>query len=202
MTELTSLRQSHLKDNCQASAPASGSRAHTNNATNLISMNWLDLAQEIVTTSTFVFVSLFLFNPIRTLTLHLLPTLLVYLFVLLSKLPIYQTVQFHKKPILWQTSVIFKKSSFGRSSSNIDLRCFFHEARDRSRRLLTRTVGWDRHRTGGMPWELNGELGGVCVLTSEIIGIEPLDAVDAPDKHLPPDVVVASSERHSWSGNW
>jgi len=104
--------------------------------------------------------------------------------------------------MLWHTSVIFRKSSFGRSSSNIDRRCFFHEALDRSRRLRTRTVGWDRQRTGGMPWELNGELGGVWVLTSEIIGIDPLDAVDAPDRHPPTDVVAPSSERRSWSGNW
>jgi len=104
--------------------------------------------------------------------------------------------------MLQRTSVIFRKSSFGRSSSNIDRRCFFHEARDRSRRFLTRTVGWDRQRTGGMPWELNGELGGVCVLTSEIIGIDPLDAVDTPDRHPTLDVAVASSERWSWSENW
>jgi len=106
--------------------------------------------------------------------------------------------QVHTK---YHTSVIFRKSSLGRSSSYIDRLCFFHEARDRSRLFFTSTVGWDRQRTGGTPRELNGELGGVCVLTSEIIGIDPLDAVDTPERYPPPDV-VASSERRSWSGKW
>jgi len=72
------------------------------------------------------------------------------------------------------TSVIFRKSSFGRSSSSIERRCFFHEARDRSRRwLLSSTVGCDRHRTGSTPREqLNGELGGVWVLTYDVKSID------------------------------